>query len=128
MLLKSIFIIILVVVINSCTLLKNKNNKDEIMTGVIEQKTFVNKGGKEINTTQDLYFKSNDGNTYFIKFLNSNISYEQAKSILGQPISAEIEIKDGMWDVSDENPQESQSRTGLYILIKSYTPLINKKD
>lgn len=128
MLHKSIYFIALIVIFNACTLFKTNHNKDQIMTGVIEQKTFVNKVGKEINDIQDLYFKSTDGTTYFIKLLNSNISYEQAIAILGQNISAEIEVKEGMWDVPDDNPLYAQSRTGQYILIKSYTLLINKKD
>jgi hypothetical protein len=98
------------------------------MIGTIEQKSFTNKGGKEINTIQDLYFKTEKGESYFIKFVDSKITFEQAKTLLGQKISAEVEIKDGMWDVPDENPALAQSRTGVYIKIISHTPILNKKD
>ncbi len=119
---------LLLAILTSCSNLKKVNQNNEIMLGTIEEKTFTNKGGKEINTIQDLYFKVQNGETYFIKFMSSSISYDQAKAQLGKKISVEAEIIDGLWDVPDDNPQFAQSRTGLYIVIKSFTPIIKKKD
>ena len=105
-----------------------KKDNNTIVTGIIEQKTFVNKGGKEISTIHDLYFKTQSGETYFIKFMDSKITRDQALALKGQKVSAEVEIIDGMWDVPDDNPQFAQSRTGVYMKIISFTPIINKKD
>ena len=127
MLLKSTLILILTCVICfSCNVMKKDNNT--IVTGTIEQKTFVNKGGKEISNIQDLYFKTQSGETYFIKFMDSKITRDQALALKGQKVSAEVEIIDGMWDVPDDNPQFAQSRTGVYVKIISFTPILNKKD
>lgn len=88
------------------------------MTGKIISQSFVNKVGKEISTIQDLYFETS-GETYFIKFMDSNISFEEAEKLLDQTITIEGEIRDGMWDVPDDNPEYAQSRTGEYIVIFS---------
>lgn len=88
------------------------------MTGKIVSQSFVNKVGKEISTIQDLYFETS-GETYFIKFMDSNISFEEAEKLLDQTITIEGEIRDGMWDVPDDNPEYAQSRTGEYIVIFS---------
>lgn len=122
---------------SSCSTPKNNDNSseestltyDELTTiestdlnakitlkGKITSETFVNKGGKEISTIQDLYFDS-DGSTYFIKFMASNISYEEALELIDQPIEIEGELRDGMWDIPDENPAYAQSRGGLYLVI-----------
>jgi hypothetical protein len=89
----------------------------ETMKGKIIAKTFVNKGGKEISTIKDLYFETG-GETYFIKFMDSDITYEEATALLDQPIEIEGEIRDGLWDISDEDPAYAQSRGGLYLVIK----------
>lgn len=88
------------------------------MKGKIISKTFVNKGGKEINTIQDLYFETNK-DTYFIKFMDSEITYDEAKDLLDQSIEIEGEIREGMWDVPDNDPGYAQSRTGYYVVIFS---------
>ena len=98
------------------------------MFGTIEEKTFVNKGGKEISTVQNLYFNVQNGETYFIKFMDSNITDTEAQALMGKKISVEAEIIDGLWDVPDDNPQYAQSRTGLYIVIRSFTPIMKKND
>jgi len=86
------------------------------MKGKIISKTFINKGGKEISTIHDLYFET-DKETYFIKFMASNISYEEALDLLDQPIEIEGELKDGLWDIPDEDPAYAQSRGGIYLVI-----------
>ena len=86
------------------------------MKGKIIAKTFVNKGGKEISSIKDLYFETHD-ETYFIKFMDSNISYEEALELLDQPIAIEGELRDGLWDISDEDPAYAQSRVGVYLII-----------
>lgn len=96
---------------------QNSANKTEsTMKGKIISENFINKGGKEINTMQDLYFQTED-ETYFIKFMDSNISFEEAKKLIDQPIEIEGEVREGLWDVPDDNPQYAQSRTGYYVVI-----------
>lgn len=124
----SLSILIILMVITSCTNTKKVNQNNDIMLGTIEEETFVNKGGKEISTIKDLYFNVQNGDTYFIKFMSSNMTYDEAKANLGKKISVEAKIIDGLWDVADDNPQYAQSRTGPYIVIKSFTPIIKKKD
>lgn len=114
------------VLIVSCNNLKKVNHSNDIMLGTIEEKTIINKGGKEVSSIKDLYFNLQDGDTYFIKFINSNISFEEASALVGQKLSVEAEIIDGLWDVPDNNPQQAQSRTGKYIVIRSYTPIVKK--
>lgn len=88
------------------------------MKGQIKSKTFVNKGGKEIATIKDLYFETGD-DSYFIKFMDSKITYEEAEKLIDQTIEIDGEVREGMWDVPDDNPQYAQSRTGYYIVIFS---------
>ncbi len=121
-------LLLLLATLLNCSNLKKVNQNNQIMLGSIEEKTFVNKGGEEVSTIKDLYFKVQNGETYFIKLMSSNISYDQAKAYLGKQISVEAEIIDGLWDAPDDNPQHIQSRIGLYIVIKSFTPIIKKND
>lgn len=106
----------------SCSVPKDQETKkesqtaDNTMKGKIISETFVNKGGKEISTIHDLFFET-DQNTYFIKFMDSNISYEEAAALINQSVTIEGEIRDGFWDVPDDNPQYAQSRTGPYLVI-----------
>ena len=86
------------------------------MKGKIISENFVNKVGKEISTIQDLYFETG-GESYFIKFMDSKITYEEAAKYLNQTIEIEGEIREGMWDISDADPGYAQSRTGYYIVI-----------
>lgn len=106
----------------SCSTPKDQEAKKEnhivenTMKGKIISETFVNKGGKEISTIHDLFFETDQG-TYFIKFMDSNISYEEAAALINQSVTIEGEIRDGFWDVPDDNPQYAQSRTGPYLVI-----------
>lgn len=86
------------------------------MTGKIISENFVNKVGKEISTIQDLYFET-EGESYFIKFINSNITYDEAKQLINKTIEIEGEIRDGFWDIPDADPAYAQSITGIYLVI-----------
>lgn len=123
----------------SCTTSKTKkelkedttiieNNVSETATkeynGQIVSENFTNKVGKEISKIQDLYFQINKGERYFIKFENSVISFKEAASFIGKDLKIQAKIIEGLWDVSDDNPQEAQSRMGYYIVIEHYEIII----
>lgn len=123
----SILSFLLITAIASCSTPKESDSNNEepkttdsttnmIMKGKIISQTFVNKGGKEISTIKDLYFETED-ETYFIKFIASNITFEEGLELLDQPVEIEGEIRDGMWDIPDEDPAYAQSRGGLYLVI-----------
>lgn len=116
------FILVLLVGISCSTPEAQEKSTTETqkntMKGKIVTKSFVNKGGKEIPTFKDLYFET-EKETYFIKFMDSKITYEDAKKYVDQWVEIEGEVREGMWDVPDDDPGYAQSRTGYYVVIFS---------
>lgn len=116
------FILVLLVGISCSTPEAQEKSTTETqkntMKGKIVTKSFVNKGGKEIPTFKDLYFET-EKESYFIKFMDSKITYEDAKKYVDQWVEIEGEVREGMWDVSDDDPGYAQSRTGYYVVIFS---------
>ncbi len=80
-------------------------------------KQFQSKGGKMISISE-LYLRCSVQD-YFIKICESNYTKAELMKYVNTGISAEIEIRDGLWDNCSSNLAEVQSRTGSYIIIKS---------
>jgi hypothetical protein len=93
------------------------NAKPNIYNCELIEKEFTNKGGK-ISEYKELYLRCSVQD-YFIKLCESNVTKKDLEPYINTGITAEIEIKDGMWDHCDPNPAYTQSRTGPYIVIKS---------
>ncbi len=90
--------------------------KPVTLNGKIVIKAFVNKVGETSQTMQDLYFETSE-DFYFIKFTESEISDAEAMAVLNKPIGIEGEIREGFWDVSDDEGSFVQSRSGPYLVI-----------
>jgi hypothetical protein len=90
-------------------------------TGTLIEITFVNKGGKVMEDIKELYFKINEDEIYFIKFsyTEGSITAADLRPHLNKTITIQGEIKDGLWDVQDDNPMEAQSRIGKYLVVLS---------
>lgn len=87
---------------------------DGSTTGVLVEKSFVSKGGKETEH-KELYLRCSIQD-YFIKFCESSVTSEQLQNFINKSITVKMEIKEGLWDQCDED-YEVQSRVGTYISI-----------
>ena len=96
--------------------------KSIILVGTIQVEVLTNNTGKEVTT--NFYFKTNK-NLYFIKLVDSRMSREQAIQLLKKEIEIEGDLLNGWWDLSVDNPANKQSRKGEYLIIHSFTPIIN---
>jgi hypothetical protein len=92
-----------------------------IYVGTIIEQTFVNKAGKPMENVKELYFRLSEEEIYFIKYLYSEgaITAEHLRPYLDKPITILGEIRDGLWDVSEDNPYGAQSRIGKYMVVFS---------
>ncbi|MDF1671916.1 MAG: hypothetical protein P1U41_00285 [Vicingaceae bacterium] len=97
--------------------ISKENATPNIYNCQLIEKEFVNKGGK-IAVFKELYLRCSVQD-YFIKLCESNLTHEELEQYIGNGISVEVEIKDGMWDHCDENQAHVQSRMGPYAVIKS---------
>jgi hypothetical protein len=98
-----------------------ENNLVVSYTGTIIEKTFVNKGGKVMENIKELYFKISEEEIYFIKYqyTEGSITSDDLQPLINQTITINGQIIDGLWDVSEDNPYEAQSRIGKYLVIFS---------
>ena len=100
------------------------SDSTQIIRGLIVEKPFVNKVGKA-SDFKEMYFRLSVQD-YFIKFCESKITKAQLQAHLDslpeagplgdKAVTLEIEIKNGEWDICDEE-YPVQSRVGDYIVV-----------
>ncbi len=106
--------------LTACTVTKNiaiempPTAAVSVYDGKIVGKPFVNKVGQESPKMIDLYFETG-GKTYFIKFIDSNVSRNEMSQYINTRLKVEGRLGDGLWDTNDPN---HQSRVGEYIVIE----------
>ncbi len=95
----------------------SKSSKSDTLTllGIIHQKYFVDKGGKESDVL-DYWFKTNNED-YFIKLYESKISSETLSMFIGKTVKLKFMIKTGEWDSTGKELVPVQSRIGQYIIV-----------
>lgn len=96
----------------------------EIISGLIVKKPFVNKVGKKTGF-YEYYFRTSIQD-YFIKFCESKLSIDALEKHLekvpesgpdnDKPVTLEVTIKQGEWDVCDED-FPAQSRVGYFVIV-----------
>lgn len=128
-----LLLILVVFCMPSCTLLHQKENMKKnkmadtstgdhkfILTAPIVSKSFVKKNGAATNHKE--YYIQRSIQDYYIKFCESKIKrkvledYLANKSGLIKTVTLEVELKNGHWDICDENFMQ-QSRMGEYMII-----------
>lgn len=87
-----------------------------ISYGIIHQKPFVGKDGKEISETLYYWFKTNTED-YFIKLYESEIESELLNKYIGKTVKLKYLVKYGEWDSTGNEPVPVQSRVGSYIVV-----------
>ncbi len=99
--------------------LSSDNKKYIISTEIIVQQS-LKKNGKPTGY-EDMYIRRSIQD-YYIKFCESGVSRQDLEKQLSlsnnfiKTLNLEIEFRDGLWDVCDENDM-SQSRLGEYVII-----------
>lgn len=78
------------------------------------EKAFVIKNGVE-SDVMELYLRCSIQD-YFIKLCESDVSAKELRKYLDKGITVEMEIKEGLWDKCEGDP-EVQSRMGAYVTI-----------
>jgi len=101
--------------------IEEKDETPQLFEGRIITSAFKNKIGKELAGISDNMFRTKN-ESYFIKLSESKISIVDVERLMGEEISIEGEIRDGLWDTDDPNVQ---SRIGNYIVIFT---ILEKKD
>ncbi len=112
---KCLTLLISIVCIVSCNSPKNGStidNKKEVKAEVVQEQ-FTNKGGRDIDGVYD-YFLKYENKKMFIKFMDSDITFEQIEPFIGKKATFEISERQGLWDTNDP---EVQSRVGEYVVI-----------
>lgn len=85
----------------------------DIITGKVLEVPFINKGGRLIEGAESLFLQV-EKQRYFIKIQAGKIARQDLKKLLGQTITIEGEIAEGLWDSDDPTVQ---SRIGEYVII-----------
>lgn len=93
--------------------LKDPNAK--YTTCVLVEKSFINKGGKMGDFTE-LYLQCSVQD-YFIKICAGEVTTDELRKYLNQGITVDMEIKEGLWDICNDDPAYAQSRMGTYVVI-----------
>ncbi len=104
---------------NSTTNSMEKKPQDPdkfIISGQIVEKDFIIKNGVSAGFTE-LYFRASVQD-YFIKFCESNITKKELEPFIDKVVTVHAEIRDGDWDICEDDPAEMQSRIGAYLIIK----------
>lgn len=103
----------------SVTMGEKNASEESVYSGQIVEKAFVKKNGSESKMTE-LYFRASVQD-YFIKICESRVSYNDLKPYVGEisGVTVEAEIREGEWDICENDPVEMQSRVGNYIIIKN---------
>ncbi|MBL4662074.1 MAG: hypothetical protein JKY22_00535 [Flavobacteriaceae bacterium] len=86
-----------------------------ILSGHIVEKDFIKKNGEPAGFTE-LYFRASVQD-YYIKFCESKITKNDLEPFIDQVVTVHAEIRDGNWDICENDPQEMQSRTGNYLVV-----------
>ncbi|NOQ75526.1 MAG: hypothetical protein GQ574_26185 [Crocinitomix sp.] len=86
-----------------------------IISGHIVEKDFVKKNGQSSGLTE-LYFRASVQD-YFIKFCESKITKKDLEPFIDKIVTVHAEIRDGNWDICEDDPQEMQSRIGAYLVV-----------
>ena len=79
------------------------------------EKEFVKKNG-QATETKELYLRCSIQD-YFIKLCESKVSEKALRAYLDEGIEVEMEVREGVWDICPDDPEEMQSRTGSYVVI-----------
>lgn len=116
----------------SCTIHKREHMKKNkvadistgdhkyILTAPIVSKNFVKKNGAP-SSNKEIYIQRSIQD-YYIKFCESKIKREVLEDYLANKtglmkvVTLEVELKNGYWDICDENFMQ-QSRMGEYMII-----------
>ncbi|MFK7799311.1 MAG: hypothetical protein AB8E82_17810 [Aureispira sp.] len=91
-----------------------------ILTAPIVSKNFVKKNGAP-SSNKEIYIQRSIQD-YYIKFCESKIKREVLEDYLANKtglmkvVTLEVELKNGYWDICDENFMQ-QSRMGEYMII-----------
>ena len=91
---------------------------NQILSGQLVKKEFVNKGGKSTGVFE--YYLRASIQDYFIKFCESEVSKADIDALKideFDTFQVEAVIMDGNWDICPDDPAEMQSRIGKYIKI-----------
>ena len=88
-------------------------------SGVIEKRFY-----KDINNKIDKnkfdYFLVTDEKAYYIKLTESNIKAENLEMMLGAKVKVDVYIRQGAWDVQNEDYLSKPTRFGEYIAIIAF--------
>ena len=103
--------------ISSNSMEKKSQDSDKfIISGQIVEKSFIKKNGQSAGFSE-LYFRASVQD-YFIKFCESNITKNDLEPFVDKVVTVHAEIKDGSWDICEDDPAEMQSRIGAYMVVK----------
>lgn len=87
--------------------------------GVIEKRFY-----KDINNKIDKnkfdYFLVTDEKAYYIKLTESNIKAENLEMMLGAKVKVDVYLRQGAWDVQNEDYLNKPTRFGEYIAIIAF--------
>jgi len=92
---------------------KQKSTNTNYTSCQLIEKEFIGKGGK--TGILELYLRCSIQD-YYIKICEGAISKEQLTPYINMGITVDMEIKEGSWDICD-NDQAAQSRIGTYVII-----------
>lgn len=81
----------------------------------IIEKPFIIKNGIE-SDKMELYLRCSMDD-FFIKFCESEVTRESIEAYLDKGIMVDVEIREGSWDICEDDYEHAQSRIGHYALI-----------
>ncbi|MDX2360392.1 MAG: hypothetical protein QNK23_06275 [Crocinitomicaceae bacterium] len=89
-------------------------NKYGIQCQLIQKPLILTNG--EVTETMEFYLRCSAAD-HFIKLCESTVTEEDLIKYLDQGLPAELEIREGAWDICEDDPKEMQSRVGTYVII-----------
>jgi hypothetical protein len=97
---------------------KSMNTNDfTVVDAVLQRHPFVKKNGQPMDF-QEYYLQIGE-DEYFVKFCEGKVESKALEKLEnGARIRAKLSIKEGLWDVCDDN-RDQQSRVGKYVVLYS---------
>jgi len=96
------------------------NNEVNIqLTGTIEKRFYQDINGKKDKNKTD-YFLVTDNKAYYIKVSESNTKAENLQLMLGSKVKVDVYLRQGAWDVQNNDYLNKPTRFGEYIAIIAF--------
>lgn len=108
-------LIVLFILFSTLSFAQEKDSSVPYFSCQIIEKPFIIKNGIE-SDKMELYLRCSMDD-FFIKFCESGVTGESIEAYLDKGIMVDFEIREGSWDICEDDYENAQSRIGHYAVI-----------